>query len=272
MASACLVALIATLVPVLPPTVVRAANNLHDGAVSPGSGTTTTTFVFSVIHSSAPQEHTPESVTLSVANLSLPMLLVGGEPKTGLRYQTSTELPAGTWTATFTAAVPDGGDPAPETLAQPIVVSPAPTPQPTPGPTPPQTPSPTPSATTRPTPIPTPLPPGVTPRPPPQPTPRPPGVTPGPATPSPSPTLAPSAAPAASDSPGSSPPASSNAESEEPSIGASSSPAASAGEEDLTGSRGGIGRWGWVVLGGMTSVAGASVLVRQWLVRRRSAG
>ena len=271
MASACVLALIATLVPMLPPTAVTAANNLHDGTVSPGSGTTSTTFLFSVVHSSAPQENTPESVTLGVADLSLPMLLVSGDdPKTGLTYQTSTELPAGTWTATFTAVVP-GGNPAPYELAQRIIVT-APTPPPTPSPTPPPPPPPTPSATSRPTPIPTPLPPGVTPRPTPLPTPLPPGVTPGPATPSPSPTRARSDAPAASGSPDSSPPASPEAETEDPSLDASSSPTASAREAELSGSRGGIGRLGWVVLGGMTSVAGAFVLVRQWLARRRSTG
>ena len=270
MASACLLALLATFVPMLPPTAVRAANNLHDGTVSPGSGTTATTFVFSVVHSSAPQENTPESVTLSVANLSLPMLLVGGEPKTGLTYQTSTELPAGAWTATFTAEVPEGGNPEAETLAAPIVVTAAPTPQPTASPPPPQTPSPTPRATARPTPIPTPLPPGVTPRSTPRPTPLQPGVVPGPASASPAPTTrAPSGAPAASLD--SSPSASPSPETGEPSIDASSSLSPSAEVDDLSGSGGGVGRLGWVVLGGMTSVAGAFVLVRQWLVRRRLA-
>jgi hypothetical protein len=249
---------------VLPPTAVRAVNNLHNGAVSPASGDTGMTFVFSVVHSSAPEEVTPESVTVSVAGLSLPMGLVGGEAKTGLTYQTSTELPAGTWTATFTAEVPEGDNPTPHELAQPIVVT-APTPQPTPSPTPPpQTPPPPPSAPSRSTPIPTPLPPGVTPRPLPQPTP--PGVTPGPATPSPNPTAPASpGAPAALSSPESSLRAAPAAETED----ASSSPAASAEVDDLSGSTGGIGPLGWVVLGGMTSVAGAFVLVRQWLLRRR---
>jgi hypothetical protein len=272
MASACLIALIATLAPMLPPSAVRAANNLHDGTVAPGSGTTATTFLFSVIHSSAPQVITPDSVTVSVAGLSLPMLLVGGEPKTGLTYQTSTELPAGTWTATFTAEVPEGENPAPYELAQPIVVTTPPTPPPpTPGPTPPRTPPPTPSATSRPTPMPTPLPPGVTPGPLPQPTPPPPGSAPGQTTtPSPVPTApAASGAPAASASPLASAPAEA---AEEPSIGASSSPTASAREAELSGSGGGIGQVGWVVLGGATAVAGASVIVRQWLLRRRLAG
>src|SRR5918994_289295 len=88
------------------------------------------------MHSSVPQVTPPDSVPVSAAGLSLPMLLVGGEPKTGLTYHTSTELPAGTWTATFTAEVPEGENPAPYELAQPIVVTTPPTPPPpTPGPT-----------------------------------------------------------------------------------------------------------------------------------------
>jgi hypothetical protein len=31
----------------------------------------------------------------------------------------------------------------------------------------------------------------------------------------------------------------------------------------------GFGRTGWIVLGGMTAVAGAAVLARQWMRRRR---
>jgi hypothetical protein len=59
LSAAWLLALVATLVPVLPPAPVRAANDLHSAAVSPNGGTTSTLFVFTVVHASAPQGFTP---------------------------------------------------------------------------------------------------------------------------------------------------------------------------------------------------------------------
>jgi len=40
-------------------------------------------------------------------------------------------------------------------------------------------------------------------------------------------------------------------------------------DDDGSSGGGGVGRLGWIVLGGMTSAAGAFVLVRQWRARPR---
>jgi hypothetical protein len=50
--------------------------------------------------------------------------------------------------------------------------------------------------------------------------------------------------------------------------GRSGSPQPDDADDDPSGTGGGIGRLGWIMLGGMTSAAGAFVLVRQWRARR----
>ena len=263
---AAVLTLIATLVPIVPPTVVMATGSLANGSVSPGSGTTSTTFVFSVEYSSSPN-HEPDEIWVDVGGTLVPLVFSGvGTPEDGT-YQASSQLPPGTHPVTFQATGP-GQDPTLDAGTVSVMAGPTPppTPVPTPGPTPPPTAPP-------PTPTPTPLSPGVTPRPTPRPTPLPPGVTPAPATPTPE------ASPDDSDraSPSASGPSASTAASprgsDRPSSGspvpASGSPAASA-EPDDAGRSGGMGRLGWIVLGGMTSVAGAFVLGRQWWIKRRA--
>lgn len=267
---AAVLTLIATLVPIVPPAVVMATGSLANGSVSPGSGNTNTTFVFSVEYSSSPN-HEPDEIWVDVGGTLVPLVFSGvGTPEDGT-YQASSQLPPGTHPVTFQATGP-GQDPTLDAGTVSVMAGPTPppTPVPTPGPTPPPTPVPT---APPPTPTPTPLPPGVTPRPTPRPTPLPPGVTPPPATPTPeaSPDESDRASPSASGpsaSAAASPRGSDRLSSGSP-VPASGSPAASA-EPDDAGRSGGMGRLGWIVLGGMTSVAGAFVLGRQWWIKRRA--
>ena len=269
-AIAAVFALIATPLPMLPPTVVTATGSLANESVLPGSGTTSTVFVFSVEYTSSPN-HVPTDIWVDVGGTIIPLQFSGvGTPEDGV-YQASSTLLAGTHAVTFGATGP-GQDPTLDagTVTVTAGPTPPPTPVPTPGPTPPPTPVPT---ALPPTAAPTPLPPGVTPRPTPRPTPLPPGVTPNPAT------ATPQASPAETggESPASSGPSAStdaSAQTSESPSGASpseatGSPGASA-EPDDVGESAGMGRLGWIVLGGMTSVAGAFVLGRQWWIKRRA--
>jgi len=247
---------------------VHALNSLSNGDVSPLSGTTETLFEFSVDYTSNP-EVVPNAVWAEVAGQTVP--LEGPVDSPNGTYVGSATLPAGTWSVTF-RAVAQGNSP---THAGPnIEVTPLPTPIPTPGP---PTPSPTqvpPTPVATPTPDPTPLPPGVTPAPTPRPTPLPPGVTPAPTPAAPGATATPSrggelpSSGGASSTPGptgaagsASPPAASGS--------SSSGPVASA-VEGTGGAQGGIGRLGWIMIGGATSATGALVLARQWAARRRT--
>ncbi len=114
-------------------------NTLTNGWVSPGSGLTTTTFVFSVDYTS-PGGFPASGVVAQVANLSVPLALVLGTNVNGT-YRGSSLLPAGSWPVTFQATAAHGVPP----LGGPTVVVLTPTPAPTP----------TPRATPRPTPVPT---------------------------------------------------------------------------------------------------------------------
>ena len=259
---AALVALGAVLVS---PAPAMADNTLSGGDVSPGSGTTTTVFFFSVVYASTP-DRVP-TIVAEVAGLTIPMALASGTAANGT-YEGTRSLPAGTWSVTFRATA-QGNDPT--TGGGSVIVTAAPTPQPTPAPPtptpPPPTPAPTGAPTPPPTPTPTPLPPGVTPAPTPVPTPLPPGVTPAP-TPAPTPlpsgvTPAPTPSAGASATPGASDPtpASSSAD-------ASPAPTGSGSPDDGDRPASGFGRTGWLVLGGTTAVAGAAVLARQWMRRR----
>jgi hypothetical protein len=268
--------MLATALLVLPasPPPVRAAEQLLNGTVAPSSGTTATTFVFSVDYVSDPDE---PALSVSVDIVGMPgpplaMTLVSGTESDGT-WQRSATISAGTWDTVFAANLQGPTRP---TLDGPtVVVTVPPTPVPTPRPTPRPTPVPTaaPTATPRPAPAPTPLPPGVTPPPAPRPTPLPPGVTPAPATPG-----AESEDPAgsgadASGAPGSMEPGEwPDSSASAASTGASAMPDASGSPQPDDGASnangGGVGRLGWIVLGGMTSAAGALVLVRQWRARR----
>jgi hypothetical protein len=247
-----------------------AAGDLTNGAVTPSQGTTATAFVFSVDYSTS---NDAADIWVEVGSVRIDLVHVSGSGTfPNGTYRQSATVGAGTHSVTFVA---DINGPTDETLPAPdLVVTTAPTPPPTPVPTPGPTPPPTPVPTAPPpTAAPTPLPPGVTPRPTPRPTPLPPGVTPNPAT------ATPQASPAETggESPASSGPSAStdaSAQSSESPSGASpseatGSPRASA-EPDDAGESAGMGRLGWIVLGGMTSVAGAFVLGRQWWIKRRA--
>ncbi len=259
-----------------PIPVALAATQLLNGAATPSSGTTATTFVISVNYVSAPEARPAVSVTVEIVGLGgpSPMTLVSGSDTDGT-WRTSTMLPPGAWDLVF-AAIAQGEDP-PSLAGPTLVVTAGPTP--TPGPTPPATPVPTSAATAtpRPTSAPTPLPPGVTPQPTPRPTPLPPGVTPAPATPGTAPgdppasEAATSGEPQAAGEPSGGPASSMDPEATNGSVGPSASGSALPEDDDDDGSSGGggVGRLGWIVLGGMTSAAGAFVLVRQWRARPR---
>lgn len=146
-------ALLATLA--VPAVAAPPDNVLSNGGAAPSSGTTATTFVFTVDYSG-----TPASVTASVANLTVPMNLVSGVETDGT-FRGSAKLPAGRWRITFNANAAHGKDASP--LVGPVVtVSALATPQPSVAPTA----SPTAALTPVPTPAPppltaTPLPPGA---------------------------------------------------------------------------------------------------------------
>lgn len=252
-------------------TPAGAATVLQNQLATPATGTTGTTFDLSVDYVSEPEARPALTVAVEVVGLGgspLPMSLVAGDATNGT-WQTSTMLPAGTWDLVFRADA-SGSDPPAVGLVLTVVDAATPTPSPSPGPgtpAPSTTPSPvaTPTApasapsTGRPTPVPTPLPPGVTP------TPAPPARASAASSAAPSQGDAASGSPAPSDGP-SQPPSGS----ERPSSVAlgTRSPAASPSVGDRVTGGSGWGRAGWVVLGGLTSVAGAAVLARQWLARR----
>jgi hypothetical protein len=249
-------------------TPIGAATVLQDPSATPASGTTATTFVLSVQYVSDPEARPALSATVEVVGLGgspLPMALVAGDATNGT-WETSTMLPAGSWGLVFRADA-SGSDPTPAagptvTVIDAATPTPAPSSAPTAAPTATVPPQPTP--TVRPTAVPTPPPPGVTPA----------------ATPTPEPGLTAPSSTAASERPRSS-------SSERPSDGSSIGPSASARSAPATGAPssyaatspapgagadGGerFGRAGWVVVGGLTSAAGAAVLARQWLLRRRA--
>lgn len=188
---------------VSPPT-VRAATcsgttitQICNGTVSPASGTTSTTFTFSVVYQDG-KGRQPCFVRVAIAGIGTfdmapacssvpPAELVNGAV-----FTYSTTLPAGSYSYQFSG----GHGTTVRTIANPspspvTVLAPTPTPTPTPTPKPTPTPTPKPTPTPQPTPQPTPRP---TPRPTPKPTPKP-GRTPAP---TPRPTTSPVAAPSGS--------------------------------------------------------------------------
>jgi uncharacterized membrane protein YgcG len=177
---------------------------LSSGKATPGSGSTSTTFTFTVQYADT-AGCKPSSVVLLIPGLSSKAMTTSGTSfRTGVVFRVTRQLPAGLWSYSFQAVSGTGAGQRTVTLTSvtPGSVSViAPTPTPTPTPTPKPTPKPTPVPTPQPTPAPTPRPtPGATPAPTPRPTAAP---TPGP-TPSPPGTPAPTATAKPSKSPGSS--------------------------------------------------------------------
>jgi hypothetical protein len=113
-------------------------NVLSNGSVTPTSGTTATTFVFTVDYSGE-----AASVTASVANRTVTMSLISGQLTNG-RFRGTASLPAGSWPVTFHADAERGKDPS---LPGPrVTVASLATPLPTSQPTSPPTPAPTPAS------------------------------------------------------------------------------------------------------------------------------
>jgi hypothetical protein len=113
-----------------------APNTLSNAKASPPSGTTATTFIFTVDYEGA-----AASVTLSIADRTVPMTVISGTSSNGT-FGGSTRLPVGSWQVTF-RAVAQGRD---HGLSGPTVtVTSTATPRPTTAltPTPPPTPIPT---------------------------------------------------------------------------------------------------------------------------------
>lgn len=249
---------------------VAGATLLQNASATPATGTTDTTFVLSVDYVSEPEARPADAVTVEIVGLGgqpLPMSLVAGDETNGT-WETSTMLPAGTWDLIFRADA-SGSDPDPAVgLVVTVIDAATPTPSPSPGqatPAPTLTPSPVPTATATPSPpasaaptaVPTPLPPGVTPTPTPIPSPQPASpLASGTASSSASPSGEATARPSGTTDPSSTAGA------------ATGSPAPSPTLEDGGDGGSGWGRAGWIVLGGMTSAAGAIVLARQLLASR----
>ncbi len=253
------------------PSVTLAAGTLTGGDVSPNGGSTATEFLFSVDYSTS-NDVADIWVEVGATRVDLVHVDESGTYPSGT-YQQASSIGAGTHAVTFFA---DVNGPGVETFAVAdlvVAAGPTPTPGPTPPPTPTPSPTPLPTATPVPTPTPTPLPPGVTPRPTPRPTPLPPGVTPRPATPMPEESEAAVSVSAEPSDSGDPHPSETAAGEQSASAYASASAAPTpppSGSPDVGSERGGFGQVGWIVLGGMTSVAGAAVLGRQWWMRRRA--
>ena len=109
-----------------------APNQLSRGEVTPRSGTTQTTFIFSVAYGSK-RDFPATSVVALIAGRSVRLSLVSGTPAEG-SFRGSATLPAGKWSVRFEAEASQGP---PASLDGPtIVVSPTATPKPVPAPTP----------------------------------------------------------------------------------------------------------------------------------------
>jgi hypothetical protein len=148
---------------VLPATASSGPTRLSDPAVSPSSGTTATTFVFTVRY----QNHegsAPDHVSVVIDGTSHLMTTAAASWKQRATFSYSSKLTVGTHTVTFTSldrdkfadSIPGGSvtvtappSPTPEG-------TPKPTPRPTPRPTPEPTPDPAPAATAHPSTAPTP--------------------------------------------------------------------------------------------------------------------
>lgn len=132
----------------IPAPVAAAPSALTDGTVTPGSGTTATTFTFTVRYSSETGFEAAR-VWADVAGSQVELALLTGNPEKGT-WQGGSTLPAGDWPVTFEADASNGSDPS---LAGPTVSVVAADPPPPPA-TPTPTPAPTPVATATPGPMP----------------------------------------------------------------------------------------------------------------------
>jgi len=142
--------------------------SIEQGGVTPGGGTTATTFTFSVTI----YDHTgakPAWVVLRVIGQMKLMTTTDTDVRAGMTYRFSMKLPAGSWSYWFRVRTAKGlnCDLKVVNPATITITAPTPTPAPTPKPTPIATPKPTPrpSATARPTPRPAKATPKPTPRP-----------------------------------------------------------------------------------------------------------
>lgn len=134
---------------------------LTAGTATPGSGSPSTTFAFSVRYAdSAGCE--PSSVILMIAGVgNTTMTTTGTDFEGGVVYRTARRLPVGVWTYRFRATSGKGQGERVVTLdsVSPTsieVTAPTPTPKPTAKPTPKPSPKPTPKPTAKPTPKPAP--------------------------------------------------------------------------------------------------------------------
>ena len=87
-----------------PSSASAAGNELHDPAITPTSGSTTTVFAVSVRYDGKFQA---TAVTAELAGLKLPMSLAEGTPLAGT-WVASSPLPAGRWTLAITAVAERG--------------------------------------------------------------------------------------------------------------------------------------------------------------------
>ena len=141
---------------------------LGPGIVSPGTGSPSTAYTFSLTVADKTGA-TPAWVRVRVNGTWSDLATAGTNLKAGVVFSGTRALPVGSWPYTF--AVRSGGTTCNLTGANPATVvvaappTPKPTPKPTPRPTPKATPKPTPKATPKPTPKPTRKPVKATPKP-----------------------------------------------------------------------------------------------------------
>ena len=128
---------------------------IESGTASPSSGTTATTFAFSVAFIDSTGA-APTSVKLRIAETWTTLAPNGSDYAAGVQFKGSRKLPVGTWSYFFRATYGNGLTcdhvrPTPQTVTVGPVPTPKPaaTPKPTPRPTPRPTPKPTPKATAR---------------------------------------------------------------------------------------------------------------------------
>ena len=269
-ASLALIAIVASLA--VSPAVRAAPNALQDPGVTPGSGTPSTSFTFSVRFVGGGADVTATSVVATVAGSAVALGLVEGTANNGLYAGTST-LPAGSWPVTFGADASRGLDP--QLAGRTVnVVGPTPPPTPPPAPTPPPTAAPaprppvaTPSLAPAPNQPPaTPVPAGATPA---AIAPQVPGATAAPGIGGPITTAAPVASGAGAPTGSGSDDAQPTAQEVAGIPGGTMSPDTSE-EPELTDAErwDGFTRGAWLVLGGALAASGAVVLGAQWLGHR----
>ena len=145
------------------PVVARTCGTLTitGGTVSPGTGSPSTTFTFSVTVSDT-TGNAPAWVRVRVRGTWSDLAPTGSDWAGGVVFKGTRSLPAGSWGYTFRARSSGGincdhtqVDPARVVVTAPPPPTPTPTPTPTPAPTPTPTPKPTAKPTAKPTPRPT---------------------------------------------------------------------------------------------------------------------